>query len=313
MNRAVLVVVLVLAACSPEETAGSSTSSSTTTMATTTTEATTTTVATTTTLATTTTTTATTTTSLLAGNWADQPLVTTDFGALGWWDGLEWVDAETEGALPIVGGEDYQVIRVGVLGLTTAGPQATVCDPLELIGVELEDPDLLGAFPGPYGVAISAPWELQPHLFEAATDTNGDYAGFARDFLASRGMNVPNPVITQLFRTDLEGDGVNEVLFVAEDVSPGYLLEVGDYSVALMRKVIEGEVQTAVLGDTVVLDEDQQFEGGHRVGAVGDLNGDGKMEIVMNGAFFESFGVSVWEYVNDDLGLTMVLQTGCGS
>ena len=315
MRRALLSALLVLAACSPGDTADSSTTSSSSTstsVITSTTQATTTTLATITTLATTTTSQETTTTPSVAGDWADEPLVTTDFGALGWWDGTDWLSAEDEGALPVVGGEDYQVIRIGVLATTSGGPQVTVCEPLNLIGVELESPELLGAFPGPYGVAISASWELQPHLFEPVVD-DGTYAGFAKDFLASRGMNVPNPVIKQLFRTDLEGDGVNEVVFVAEDVSPGYLLEVGDYSVALMRKVVQAEVQTAVLGETVVLGDDQQFEGGFTIGAVADLNGDQKMELVTNGAFFEGFAVTIWEYVNDDLGLVTVLEIGCGS
>ena len=49
------------------------------------------------------------------------------------------------------------------------------------------------------------------------------------------------------------------------------------------------------------------------MGTVADLNGDGKMEIVTNGAFFEGFGISVWEYVDDDLGPVLQLQGGCGS
>ena len=80
------------------------------------------------------------------------------------------------------------------------------------------------------------------------------------------------------------------------------MLSVGDYSVALMRKVVDGDVQTAVLGETVVLDESDAFDGVYSIGTVADLSGDGKMEVVTNAAFFEGFGVSVWEYVNDDLG-----------
>lgn len=313
MRRLGLALFLAAAACSPADTTESSTSSSAGPTTTTSPVATTSTPATTpTTTASTTTLPPTTTTSLLAGNWADEPLVTTDFGALGWWDGSGWRDAATEGALPVVGGEDYQVVRLDFLGSTTAGPQTTRCEPLELIGVELEDPDLLGSFPGPYGVAVSAPWPLRPHLLEAFVD-DGDYSGFASEILGSRGLDVDEPVIKQLFRTDLEGDGVNEVIVIAEDVTPGLILEEGDYSIAFLRKVVEGEVQTAILGETVVLEDDDQFGAAFVLGAVADLNGDGRMETVMNEAYFEGFGVVVWEYVDDDLGPAIVLQTGCGS
>jgi len=264
-------------------------------------------------VATTSTTLGTTTTSpLLEGNWADEPLVVTDFGALGWWDGSSWLDAETEGALPVVGGEDYQVTVLGSLESRTAGTQAIVCDPLELLGVVLENPELLGFFPGPYGVAISAPWPLVPHLVEAGSD-DGTYAALASEILSDRGLDVASPVIKQVIRTDLEGDGVNEVIVVAEEVTPGYLMEIGDYSILFLRKVVEGDVQTAVLEETVVLSEDDQFAGSHIVGTIADLNGDSKMEIVTNSAYFEGFGVNVWEYVNDDIGPSIALQTGCGS
>lgn len=315
MRRILLATLLVAAACSPGDTGDTSTSSTATSSSSTTAgEPTTTPAPTTTAPAPSTTTTpppSTTTSSLLAGNWADLPIVTTDFGALGWWDD-GWFDAESEGALPVIGGEDYQTIVLDSVGATTGGPQTTVCEPLDLLGVELSDPSLLGAFPGPYGVAISAPWALQPHLFETVPD-DGTYAGFASELLAARGLDVPDPVIKQLVRTDLEGDGVNEVLVIAEDVTPGYLLEPGDYSLAFMRKVVEGDVQTAILGDTVVLDEGGVYSGAYTYGGVADLNGDARMEIILDTAYWEGFSVWVFEYANDDLGPLMVLETGCGS
>lgn len=315
MRRSIVTLVLVVTACSPAETADSTTSS-VIEPTTSTTQA----VATPTTVAATTTTTAettstspppTTTSTGIEGNWASQPLITVGFGALGWWDGSGWVDAEDAGSLPIAGGEDYQTVRLDEVGTTTGGAETIVCEPLELIGVDLEDPQLLGDFPGPYGIAISAPWELQPHLFEAITD-DGTYADFAAGLLADRGLDVADPVVKQLFRTDLEGDGVNEVLVVAEDVTQSFLMEPGDYSIAFMRKVIQGEVQTAVIAETVAMDEDDTFDGAHSFGGVADLNHDGKMELITNAAFFEGFNVSIWEYVNDDLGPVVALETGCG-
>jgi hypothetical protein len=317
MKKLLLALVVLVPACSPGETADSTTTSGPLTT-TSTSEAATTTMAsptTTTTTASTTTTSldSTTTTPVLSGDWADQPLVVTDFGALGWWNGTDWLDAESEGTIPVAGGEDYQTIVGDSLGITTGGSQQTVCDPLGLIGVVLDDPGLLGEYPGPYGVAISAPFDLQPYLYDDDDPDDGTYAAFAAELLSSRGLDVGNPVIKQLVRTDLEGDGVNEVLVVAEEVTPGLLLQPGDYSILFMRKVIEGEVQTAVLEETIVMDEGDQFLGAHSVGTVADLNGDAKMEIVSNSAFFEGFGVAVWEYVDDDLGATLRLERGCGS
>jgi hypothetical protein len=316
MRKSLVVLILVVGACSSGETSDSTTSSTAVSATSTTTDQTSTTLSpasTATTVPTTTTSSlATTTTTGLEGTWADEPLVTTGFGALGWWDGSDWRVAAEEASLPVDGGENYQVVRLGDLGMTTAGPEATVCEPLGIVGVELAEPELLGDFPGPYGVAISAPWTMQPFLFEEIAD-DGSYAGFAAELLSSRGLDVANPVIKQLFRTDLEGDGVNEVLVVAEEVPQDFIMEPGDYSIAFMRKVVDGEVQMAILHETVALDEEDTFDGAHSFGGVADLNDDGKMELITNSAFFEGFNVTIWEYVNDDLGPSEAMQTGCGS
>ena len=318
MRKLFPIVVLVVAACSPSEAGDTTTSSPVSTISSpvsTTSESPTTTaapVSTSTSQGTTTTTLATSTTTNAGGNWAAEPLITAGFGALGWWDGGIWVPSKDVGALPIVGGEDYQIAVIGLEATTTGGPQELRCEPLDNIGLQLDNEHLLGGFPGPYGVALSAPWTLQPHLFEAFTD-DGTYSTIASGLLADRGLNVPNPVIKQLFRTDLEGDGTNEVLVVAEDIGGGFLPAAGDYSIVFLQKVVQGEVQTAVLGSTAITDPESQFLEAFTVGAVADLSDDDKMEIVLDSAFFEGFGVAVWEYVNDDIGPKLQLQAGCGS
>lgn len=304
--------------CSPGETGADTTtslaSSATTppTTTSTTVETTTTAPVATTTPETTTTTVGTTTTTESSGVWADLPLITTAFGALGWWDGVEWVSAGDAGTLPVSGGEDYQIAVIGLEATTTGGPQTEVCDPLLNIGVTLDNENLLGEWPGPYGVAISAPWDLQPHLFEVFED-DGTYAAIASGLLSTRGLNVPEPVIKQLFRTDLEGDGTNEILVVAEDLAGGFLPEVGDYSIIFMQKVVAGGVETAILGDSVITDPEGAFNVAFSYGAVADLSGNGQMDLVIDTAYFEGLGVEVWEYVDDDLGPIMFLQMGCGS
>lgn len=264
---------------------------------------------TTTTSSETTTTIETTTTTEALSGWADLPIVVAGFGALGWWDGTGWVDAGN--ALPVVGGENYQVAVLGLTATTTGSAQELVCEPLENVGVVLANERLLGEWPGPYGVAISAPWTLTPHLVESVAD-DGTYAEFASQLLSERGLEVADPVITQLLRVDLEGDGLNEVIVVSEEITGGMLPAVGDYSIIFMRKVVQGDVETAVLAESIVLDE-ETFPESFRVGSVADMSGDGKMEIIVSSAYFEGLAVEVFEYVNDDLGPVTQIATGCGA
>lgn len=323
MRRRVTLVFafgLIITACSPDsETATSSTDTATSTMVTTSTttgQQTTTTGAVSTTStsvpATTTTVESTTSTTEETGTWADLPLVVAGFGALGWWDGSDWVSAEDAGELPVIGGESYQIAGIGLEATTTGGKQTLVCEPLNNLGVQLQNEQLLGDWPGPYGVAVSAPWVIQPNLFEAFED-DGTYSALASSLLADRGLDIAQPVIKQLFRTDLEGDGTNEVLVVAEDLPNWYLPEAGAYSIAFMRKVIQGDVQTAVLGATAITDSEGAFVVGYSIGSVADLSGDSRMEIVVSAAYYEGLAVEVWEYVDDDIGPFKYLEAGCGS
>lgn len=267
---------------------------------------------TTTTVAPTTTTLAptTTTTAAVAGNWASTPVVAAGFGALGWWDGADWVQVEPATALPVAGGEDYQVALIGLEAIIAGGPATTLCDPLNNPGVVFENEQVLGDWPGPLGVAISAPWVIVPHLVEQMED-DGTYSAFAGELLAERGLDVPNPVMKQILHVDLEGDGVNEVLVVAEDVSEGLIAQDGDYSIAFVRRSVSGDVQTDILGESVIVIADNPVVNSYSVGAVADLNGDARMEIVLTAAYYEGIFVEVWEYGAE--GPVPRISAGCGA
>ena len=315
MRRFTLMVVLSLAFAACDSGDGGETTSSET--ATTPVEISTTSPETTTTVPETTTTTqATTTTTELAGNWADEPVVVSKFGALGWWDGANWVQVDELTSLPVAGGEDYQVVVFGSDEVVTGGGEEILCEPVFNPGVELSDRDALGSWPDPVGVAISAPWELTPHFVQEETD-NGTYSDAARPLLAARGLDVESPVIKQVVRFDMDGNGENEVLVVAEDIaeSGSLFAQEGDYSLVFTRVVVEGEVQTAILGESIV-DEVQEgttpFILSHSIAAVADLSGDGKMEMVIHEIYYEGSAWSVWEYVNDDLGPVFQIGSGCG-
>ena len=91
----------------------------------------------------------------------------------------------------------------------------------------------------------------------------------------------------QILQVDLEGDGINEVLIVAEDVSEGLIAQDGDYSIAFVRRTVSGDVQTDILGESVIVTADNPLVNSYSVGAVADLNGDARMEIVLTAAYYE--------------------------
>ena len=251
---------------------------------------------------------------LLEGNWAPEPLIVAEYGALGWWDGGGWVQVDSGTPLPVAGGEDYQLARLGLEGVTTGGAEDLLCDPLLNPGVVLDDAGFLGEYPDPVGVAISAPWTLTPFLAEEIDD-DGTYGPITSGLLAERGLTVASPLIKQVLRTDLEGDGVNEVIVVAEDVPSDLIAEEGDYSLVFMQRVVGGTVETLVFAESVVVelaDGETPFVLSFAVGALADLNGDGIMEVVLDSNYYEGSAVEVWEYVGDDFGLLAQISTGCG-
>ncbi len=232
------------------------------------------------------------------------------FGALGWWDGAGWVQVEPATTLPVSGGEDYQVAALGQEAIIAGGPPTTLCEPLNNPGVVLDNEQILGDWPGPLGVAISAPWLITPHLVEQIED-DGTYSAFAAELLAERGLDVPEPVMKQILQVDLEGDGVNEVLVVAEDVTEGLFAQDGDYSIAFVRRTAQGQVQSDVLGESVIVTADDPVVNSYSFGAVADLNGDATMEIVLTTAYYEGISVEVWEYGSEGPGLR--ISSGCGA
>ena len=237
------------------------------------------------------------------------------FFALGWWDGSAWVQAEDTTTLPVVGGEDYQVALLGQEAIITGGPPATFeCGAFVGQGVVFENEQALGEWPGPMGVAISAPWMIVPHPVEVIED-DGTYATVATELLAERGLDVSQPVMKQVIRVDLEGDGVDEVLAVAEQVSGEFQADQGDYSIVFLRRMVDGVLVTDVLLDNVVADVESSSGSPTRVSysvaALADLNDDARMEMVLNVDYGEAQEIGVWELL-DDVPVPQ-MGTGCGA
>ena len=136
-------------------------------------------------------------------------------GVAGWSEGGEWRTLE-DGALPAAAGDTYNVIYLTDPITTVAGgaPSAgcEFVDPSADIDVGIE----ADTWPMPFPIAISANWDLVPHDVELLGTDSTTYKDIASDLLFGQGVDDPDPTLVQLIRTDLEGDGVDEILVAAE-------------------------------------------------------------------------------------------------
>ncbi len=174
-------------------------------------------------------------------------------------------------------------------------------------------------------IATTAPWNLQPRAVTALDAKNPTYVGVVRDYLEQVGLKDPDVQIKRIWRTDLEGDKQDEVIIVARKFSerddplyPPVNGQKGDYAVVLVRKIINGTLETIALDSDVVLQdadpnatEPQHIASQYDVPLVMDLNGDGRMELVEWDAYYEGYSISVLEWSGSQF-RTMV-SSGCGA
>jgi hypothetical protein len=168
------------------------------------------------------------------------------------------------------------------------------------------------------GVALgtAAKWNPVPRLPQEIALTNAVYKKAVADYLKTRGIAKTAIKLTQAFRVDLEGDGTDEVLLAATyykgglDASPTR----GDYSVVLLRKAVgKTVVNYMIAGDFITKSSDFSAPSEYKLSAIADLNGDGKMEIVTYGAYYEGEFAGVHEMRGGKPVAVKELEIGCGA
>lgn len=131
--------------------------------------------------------------------------------------------------------------------------------------------------------------------------------------LRKKGIARPNVRLTQVVRVDLDGDGSDEVLVsachYAKGLNPGAAS--GDYSVALLRRVVKGRVATSLIeGDFYPRGLKFGAPGEHKIGAILDLNGDGVLEIILFGRYYEGDWAAAYRLQEDKV--VRIFTAGCG-
>lgn len=257
---------------------------------------------------------------LLAGAWipATQaavpiaPIIDGDNSwLLGGVQGGRWLDAKTTAA-SLRGGERYRLVNAaGVIGRTTASKP-------ESAGAPCEDTLLTTLKPAPRiknALAIGGAWNPLPRAPRPISPRYSVYRNAVADMLRAQGIAQPDVRLTKVQRLDLEGDGVDEVLISATRLNenrPTPRINAGDYSLVVLRKLINGQVKTLTLAADYY-PQAQEFgaPNEYTIPAVLDLNGDGKLEIVVASQYYEGSATTV--YAISGTTVTSVLEAGCGA
>ena len=124
--------------------------------------------------------------------------------------------------------------------------------------------------------------------------------------------------ITRILRIDLEGDGEDEVLisatnyFTKEGEVPMHAPARGSYSIVILRRVVAGKVQTQLVAGEVYTKADASNAPNlYSIAAVLDLNGDGKLEVIVHSLYYEGGETAIYRCEPEKI--EAVLSVECGA
>lgn len=199
-------------------------------------------------------------------------------------------------------------VEEGGVTLAKKGEQEDVCQDFTRMEFELEQEHGVG-------IGSHAKWNPVPRVPTVIDPNNATYKTVVTRFLAKKGIVRPVVKITEAFRVDLEGDGVEEVVLAATYYKGGLTSAAapGDYSFVIVRKAV-GKVVTDHLlqGDFILKKVDFGAPTENHISAIADLNGDGKMEVVLYGFYYEGDFSGAWEMKNGKPVKIKEFEIGCG-
>jgi hypothetical protein len=233
-------------------------------------------------------------------------------GLIGGVQNGKFLDAKTTAA-KLKGGETYSLFSMmgkeegEITGVLPKNDQ-DVCD--DFFYIELDPKPVAGV-----ALGDGYRWDPVPRVPKALSLTDKTYIKVASDFLKLNGIAKPVVKLTQLYRIDLEGDGKDEIIMSATHYSNDNTAsaKTGDYSFTIVRKIVAGKVKNLMLGgDFIKKGFDFGAPNTYEVSAVLDLNGDGKLEIVHHGFYYEGSGTAVYQIINGKDVEIKALGAACG-
>jgi hypothetical protein len=175
-------------------------------------------------------------------------------------------------------------------------------------------------------IAIAAPWNALPRKPRVTDTTQAVYVDAVRDFLKTKGIEQPKVKIDSILRVDLDGDGEDEVLISAtnyftKDNRVPMRSPAGSYSMVLLRCVVAGKVETQlIVGEFYpkaypkAAQEEGRFNApnAYKVIATLDLDGDGKLEVVVASSYYEGETITIYR-CEAKKKVEALLSVGCGA
>jgi len=176
----------------------------------------------------------------------------------------------------------------------------------------------------PFAIGANAKWNPVPRLPQAISLTDKTYTKIVADFLKTKGIAKTKIKLTQAFRIDLEGDGKDEIIITGkyfkkakdgEEIAADGKQSAGDYSFVLLRKIVKEKPQNILIeGDfytsKLLRSGEYPMPSVREITVIADLNGDGKMEIVLALFGYEYNSQTIFEMKNGKP--VKVLEAECG-
>ena len=171
-------------------------------------------------------------------------------------------------------------------------------------------------------IALAAPWNALPRKPRVSDTTQQVYLDAVRDFLKTKEIKQPKVKVDSILRVDLDGDGEDEVLisaanYFSKDDRLPMRSPAGSYSMVLLRRVVAGKVETQLVEGEfhpkAYVRKEDSFDApnAYKVIAILDLDGDGKMEVVVASSYYEGEAITI--YRCDPKKVKALLTVFCGA